>query len=135
VRKKTKKPRKSEKNNWKNRTIKKNRLKFWKNRPVQFDFGFISLKPKKPNRTQTEKNWAKLAKNRVKPKNQAKPVWTGFCPKKPNRIETGRFEPVPVRFRFFFIKKFSVVTFFDKNRTEPNRKWSLLLLYHDFMWL
>jgi len=40
----------------------------------QFSFGFISLKPKKPNRTQTEKNRAKSAKNRAKPKKQAKPV-------------------------------------------------------------
>jgi hypothetical protein len=60
---------------------------------VQFGFGFISLKPKKPNWTQTEK------KNRDKPiQNQAKPVWTGFCPKKPNWIETG-FSSVSV---FFF---------------------------------
>jgi hypothetical protein len=39
---------------------------------------------------------------------------TGFCPKK--QTETGRFDPVSV---FFFKKKFGLVTFFDKNRTEP----------------
>jgi hypothetical protein len=40
--------------------MKKNRLnqlKFLKNRPVRFSF--ISLKSKKPNRTQTEKNQKK----------------------------------------------------------------------------
>jgi hypothetical protein len=50
------KPIKQKKNtNRKNRTVKKNWLKFWKNRLVWFGFGFISLKLKKPNRTQTEK--------------------------------------------------------------------------------
>jgi len=49
---KLKKLRKLEKNNQKNRL---NRLKFLKNWPVRFGFGFISLKPKKPNRIQTEK--------------------------------------------------------------------------------
>jgi hypothetical protein len=46
-----------------------------KNRSVWFSFGFISLKLKKQNRTQTkkkpEKNQAKPEKNR---KNRAKPV-------------------------------------------------------------
>jgi hypothetical protein len=99
------------KNNWKNRTVKKNRLnqlKFWKNRPVQFGFGFISLKPKKPNWIEkTEPNWKKPSQIKKNRKNRAKPVWTSFCPKKLNRTETGRFEPVSV---FFF--KFSLVTFF-----------------------
>jgi hypothetical protein len=54
--------------------MKKNRLEFLKNRPVQF--GFISLKPKKtkPNQTQTRKN-------------RAKPNQTG-------KNRAGRFEPV-----------------------------------------
>ena len=95
------KPRKLEKNNRKNWTVKKNRLKFWKNRPVRF--GFISLKLKKLNQTQTER----------KP-NRAKPVWTGFCPKKPNRTETGQFEPVSVN----VFLNFGLVFFFYKNRTE-----------------
>ena len=52
----------------------KNRLKFWKNQPVRFDFGFISLKP---NRTQTEKN---RKKTEPKPK-----------PKKPSQTGLNRF--------------------------------------------
>jgi len=111
VSKKTEKPRKSEKNNRKNWSLKINRLKFWKNRPVRFGFGFISLKPKKPNQTEpklkkirkkpsqnrkkTEPNRKKLSQNKKK---RAKPVWIGFCPKKPNRTETGRYELVSVRF-------------------------------------
>jgi len=70
---------KIKKNNYrKNRTVKKNRLnylKFWKNRPVRFGFGFISLKLKKTNRTQTELDRKKTESNG---KNRAKPVWTGF---------------------------------------------------------
>jgi len=75
----------------------------------RFGFGFISLKPKKPNRTSTGKN-------------QAKPVWTDFCPKKPNRTETDRFEPVLV----YFLKKI-LVWFFIFIKTEANRKWSPLM--------
>jgi hypothetical protein len=59
VSKKTEKLRKLEKNNWKNQTVKKNRLKFWKNQPVRF------YKPKTK----------KTGKNRTK---------TGFCSKKLN---------------------------------------------------
>jgi len=82
---------------------------------------------KKPSQTgKTEPNRKKPSQNRKKPsqnrKNRVKPVWTGFCPKKPNRTE-----PKPVgltRFRFgfgiFFQKKIISVwlLFFDKNRTE-----------------
>jgi hypothetical protein len=125
--KKSRKPRKSEKNNWKNRTVKKNRLKFWKNRPIRFDFGFISLKLKKLNRTQTEKNRKKTEPNRKKTElNRAKPIWIGFCPKKPNQTETGRFESVSVRFQFFF-KKIFWFGYFVLIKTEPNQKWSPLL--------
>jgi len=107
------------KNNRKNRTEKKtrlNRLNFWKNRPVRFRF--YKQKTKKTelnrNRQKTEPKPRKPSQNR---KNRAKLVWTGFCPKKPNRTETGRFDPVSV---FFFKKKyFGLVIFFDKNRTEP----------------
>jgi hypothetical protein len=45
---------------------------------------------------------------------------SGFLDKKPdrNRTETGRFGPVPVRFRVSF---FSVWVFFSgQNRTEPD---------------
>jgi hypothetical protein len=48
----------------KKKTVKKNRvnqLKFLKNQSVRFGFGFISPEPKKPNRTQTEKNKKKLS--------------------------------------------------------------------------
>ena len=107
------------KNNWKNRTEKKNRLNrlnFWKNWPVRFSFGFINNKPK--NQTEPNRNDKKPEKNRAKPKKT-----------EPNRFEPvftlkNRTEPKPVGltwFRFFFSKKinFGLVTFFDKNRTEP----------------
>jgi len=87
--------------NRKNRTVKKNRLnrlKFWKNRPVRFDFGFIS---KKPNWTQTGKKPSQTRKTEQNRKNRAKPVWTGFFPKKPNRTKTSGFDPVLDRFQFF----------------------------------
>ena len=97
------------KNNWKNQTMKKNRLnrlEFWKNRPVRFGFGFISLKPKKSNRTKLKpKKTEPNKKNQAEPsrKNQAKPIWTGFCSKQtePNQnwsVWTG----------FVFLKKKSV---------------------------
>jgi hypothetical protein len=83
--KKTKKlikPRK-QKNNRKNQTVKKNWLKFWKNRPVRFGFGFITLKLKKPNRTQTGKKPSQTGLNR-------------FCHKKTEPKQVGLN-----RFRFF----------------------------------
>lgn len=77
-------------------------------------YRFYKLKTEKTEQKKTEPN----RKNRVKTEktkiNQAKPVWTGFFPKKPNLTEIGRFKPVSV---FFF--NFSLVIFFDKNRTEP----------------
>jgi hypothetical protein len=42
--------------------MKKNRLEFFKSRPVRFGFGLISLKPKKLNRIQNQKNQAKPEK-------------------------------------------------------------------------
>jgi hypothetical protein len=45
--------------------VKKNRLEFLK-KLTDLVFGFISLKLKKPNRTQTEKNQAEPGKNRAK---------------------------------------------------------------------
>jgi hypothetical protein len=65
-------------------------------------------------------------KNRAKPKKPSQTKKT-----EPNRFEPvfslkNRTEPKPVglnRFRFFFFKKkFGLVIFFDKNRTEPNRE-------------
>ena len=85
---------------------------------VRFWFYKQKTEKTKPNRNR-QKTGKKPSQNRKKPsqnrKNRAKPVWTGFCPK--------ITEPKPVgltRFRFFFQKnKFGLVTFFDKNRTEP----------------
>ena len=81
------KPRKLEKKNW---IVKKNRLKFWKNRPVRFGFGFINLKPKKLNQT------GKTEPNR-------------FCPKK---TEPNRNRSVWTGFSFFFFN-FNLVIFFE----------------------
>jgi len=67
-----------------------------KKKPVRF--GFISLKLK---------NKKKRAKQE---KTEAKPSQTGFCPKKPNRTEISRFEPVLI-----FKKKINFVNFFNKN--------------------
>jgi hypothetical protein len=90
--------------------MKKNRLKFKKNRPVWFGFGFIRLKLKKPNRTEkTESNWKKPSQTEKFEPSRFEPV---FFLK--NRTETGRFEPVSV----FFKKNFNLVIFFYKNRTE-----------------
>jgi len=86
----SKKPIKSEKNNLKNRTVKKNRLNFKKT--DRFGFGFISLKPKKPNRTQIEKNKKKTSQTgktqSQNDSNRKKPSQIGlnwFLSKKPNR--------------------------------------------------
>jgi len=85
---------------------------------------------KKPSQTEpNQKNRAKPKKPR-KPsqnrKNRAKPVWTGFCPKKPNRNRL-----VWPGFGFFQ-KKFGLVIFLIK--TEPNKKYSpLLTLISHFM--
>jgi hypothetical protein len=63
-----------------------NRLKFWKNRPVWFGFGFISLKPKKqtesnPNRKKAEPNRKKTSQTKkIEPKRE--------------KNEPNRFEPV-----------------------------------------
>ena len=69
--------------------------------------------PNRKNRAKPEK----IEPNRKTEPNRFEPVFS-----LKNRTETGRFEPVSVRFRFFFKKKFGLVTFFDKNRTEPNRE-------------
>jgi hypothetical protein len=67
-----KKPIKPKKITEKNRL---NRLKFWKNRLVWFGFGFISRKPKKPNRKKPEK----------------KPSQTEPKPEKPSQAGLNRF--------------------------------------------
>jgi len=67
-----------------------------------------------PNQKQPSQNRKKPSQNRKKPsQNRAKPV---FALKKPNRTETGQFDPISVRFRYFFQKKkFDLITFFNKN--------------------
>jgi hypothetical protein len=70
---------------------------------VQFRF----FKPG-TGKTEPKKNPEKTEPNR-------KPSQTGlnrFFSKKPNRNETGRFEPVLVRFRFFLKKKIRFGYFF-----------------------
>ena len=130
VSKKTRKPIKPRK------PKKKNRLKFWKNRPVRFGFGFINKKSKKrtePNRNR-QKTGKKIEPNRKKPSqnrvktgktepNRFEPV---FSLKKLNQTETGRFDPVSVRFRFFFQKKkfqFGYFFLLKPNRTENNHPY------------
>ena len=123
--KKTKKPiksRKPEKNNRKNRTVKKNllnRLKFWKNGLVRFRFGFLSLEPEKPNRTekkpsQTEKP-SQTGKTKPNRKNRAKP---DFALK--NWTEPNWNRSVWTGFGFFKKKKFSVWLLF-LIKTKSNR--------------
>jgi len=84
----------------------KNRLKLWKNRPVRFRFYKSKTEKTKPNRRKPSQTGIY----------QAKPLWTGFCPKKLNRTE-----PKPVCLnRFYFFFNFSLVIFFIK--TKPNQK-------------
>jgi hypothetical protein len=111
------------KNNRKNRTVKKNRLKFWNNQPVRFGFGFISLKLKKPNRTQTKKtgkNPSQTGKNRASPvfvlkTNRNWSVWTGFG------SLSGFFKKIYFNLIIFLIK------------TKSNWKWSPLPTTLSFM--
>jgi hypothetical protein len=74
-----------------------------------FGFGFISLKLKKPNQTQTGKKPNQTGKN------QAKPV---LVLKKPNRTEP---KPVGLTRFWFFLKKITKLNFFFK-KTKPNKK-------------
>ena len=93
---------------------------------VRFQFYKQKTEKTEPNRNRqkTGKKPSQTGKTEPKPEktektepNRSEPV---FSLKKPNRTETGRFDPVSVRFRFFFQKKnFGLVTLFDKNRTEP----------------
>jgi hypothetical protein len=99
---------KLKKNNWKNQTVKKNRLnwlKFWKIRPVRFGFGFISLKPKKPNWTKTRKKTEPNQKIQAKLKNRTKPEKTEPKSSQTEKTKPNRFEPV----------------FVIKNQTEPKQ--------------
>jgi hypothetical protein len=87
-------------------------------------------KKQKKNRAKPSQNQAKLEKNRAKTepnkKNQTKPVWTGFCSKKPNRTEP---KPVGLNQFWFFLKKIILIwLLFVFIKTKPNRKWSPLLI-------
>ena len=76
-------------------------------------FWFISLKPKKPNRTQTEKTGKKLSQTGKKRSQTEKPSQTclnRFLSKKPNRSETNWFKLVLI-----FLKKINLIIFFYKN--------------------
>ena len=101
----------------------------------RFGFGFITKKPKKPNRTETNKKPEKTEPNRAKtgktektePKLE-KPSQTGlnrFYLKKPNRNRS-----VWLGFGFFFQKKNSVWLLFliktEPNRTENDHPWLLI---------
>jgi hypothetical protein len=98
------------KNNQKNWTAKKlikilkkpagsDRFRFYKQKTEKTEPN-RNQKNKKKKPSQTEKTEPNR-KNRAKTgKNRAKPVWTGFCPKKPNRTKTGRFDPVSI---FFYL--------------------------------
>ena len=73
---------------------------------IRFRFYKSETKKTEPNK-----------KNRAKPKKPSQTGLSRFLSKKPNRTETGRFEPVSVRFWFFFLK-FGLIIFFYKNRTK-----------------
>ena len=84
----------------------------------------MSLKQKK-KQTQTKKIKPNK-KIEPKRKNQAKLGWTGFFSK--NRTETNRFEPVSVRFCFFFLIIISVwLCFLIKNWTKNNYLYIFVL--------
>jgi len=89
---------------------------------VRFRFYKQKTEKTEPKQKKTEpnrKNRAKTEKTEPKPEKPSQTGLNRFCPKKPNRTETGQFDPVSVRFRFCFLKNFGLVTFFDNNRTEP----------------
>ena len=93
-----------------------NRLKFFKNQPVRFQFykSEIEKTELNPNRKKTETN----RKNRAKTEKTDPTGLNRFCPKKPNQTES---KPVGLNwFRFDFFFKFnSVIFFFYKNQIEP----------------
>jgi len=97
--------------------MKKNRLKFWKNRPVWFGFGFLSLEPENrtepnPNRKKPEK---KPSQTETKPSQTEKTEPNQKNRAKPEKTELNRFEPVSV-----FFKKNSIWLLF-LIKTEPNQ--------------
>ena len=106
------KPRKlKKKNNQKNRTMKKNRLQFWKNWSIRFRFYKPETKKTKPNPTRKKPSQTgkKISQNRFEPVFVLK-----------NQIELNRNQSG------FFKKQISVWLLF-LIKTESNRKWSPLL--------
>jgi hypothetical protein len=85
----------------------KNRKKTEPNRAKSEKPSQNRAKPKKPS--QTGKNRAKTEKTELKPEKPSQTGLNRFCPKKPNRTETGRFDPISV---FFQKKIFSLIIFF-----------------------
>jgi hypothetical protein len=119
VSKKTKKSIKSRKLEKKTEKIEP-----WKKpiRILKTSTGSIRFYKPETKKTESNPNW----KNRAKPeKTRAKLVWTGFCFKKRNRIETARFESVS----FFF--NFGLVIFFYKSRIKPK----IITLTFILLWL
>jgi hypothetical protein len=80
--------------------VKKNRLKFLKNQLVWFGFGFISLKPKKPNRTEPKpkKTRKKTSQTRKQLSQTKKPSQAGKKLSQIEKTESKQFEPVSVLF-------------------------------------
>jgi hypothetical protein len=77
-------------------------IRIFKNQPVRFGFGFISLKLK--NQTKP---------NQTKPKKQ----------KKPSQTEKNRTEPKPVGLSRFGFFKSVWLLFFNKNQTENDHPY------------
>jgi hypothetical protein len=97
------KPRKLEKNNRKNQTVKKKPIKpirILKKPTGSVQFQFYKPETEKielnPNRKKNEPSRKKPSQTEKTEPNQFEPV---FVLKKPNRTETGRFEPVSVFFK------------------------------------
>jgi hypothetical protein len=91
---------------------------------VRFQFYKQKTEKTEPNRNRqkTGKKPSQTGKTEPKPEktektepNRSEPV---FSLKKPNRTETGRFDPVSV----FFFKKKNRFGYFFLIKTEPNRK-------------
>jgi len=78
--------------------MKKKPIKILKNRLVRFWFWFYKLETEKTEPNPNKKN---RKKPEPKPSQTEKIEPNRFCPKKPNRTETGLFEPVRFGFSFF----------------------------------
>jgi hypothetical protein len=87
--------------------VKKNRLEFSKKPTGSVGFNFTSLKLKKLNRTQTEKNKKKTEPNLAKTKLNWKKIEPK--PSQTKKTKPNQFEPV----------------FVLKNQTEPNQNQSV----------